>query len=182
MGYTLVFDEEKNISTFTIVNFDRAVGGNLGVDYELVYKKWTSQNNLSLNIDKIEDAMAISGKVTPYIYFSTNNSYSFRKNISFLLDASYIAKRTQGIFDYNAMCLVNLGLNASFGRLDITARYNDIFKQMDYIQKLTYKKIASTGIFYGNTPTVSLTLKYNLGNIGKSNYKEKTVNESADRL
>ncbi|MBN9336556.1 MAG: hypothetical protein J0I88_01740, partial [Chryseobacterium sp.] len=37
MGYTLVFDEEKNISTFTIVNFDRAVGGNLGVDYELVY-------------------------------------------------------------------------------------------------------------------------------------------------
>lgn len=182
MGYTLVFDEEKNISTFTIVNFDRAVGGNLGVDYELVYKKWTSQNNLSLNIDKIEDAMAISGKVTPYIYFSTNNSYSFRKNISFLLDASYIAKRTQGIFDYNAMCLVNLGLNASFGRFDITARYNDIFKQMDYIQKLTYKKIASTGIFYGNTPTVSLTLKYNLGNIGKSNYKEKTVNESADRL
>ncbi|MCJ8152753.1 outer membrane beta-barrel family protein [Chryseobacterium sp. SSA4.19] len=182
MGNTLVFDEAKNISTFTIVNFDKEIGSSLGVDYELIYKKWTSQNNVSLNYDRIEDAMAVSQKSTPYLYFSTNNSYHVRKNLSFLLDYSYITNRTQGIFKYNAMCLVNLGLNASFGQFDLTARYNDVFRQMDYIQSLNYKKILSTGSFYGNTPTVSLTVKYNIGNVSKSNYKEKIVNESADRL
>ncbi|KIC63754.1 outer membrane beta-barrel family protein [Chryseobacterium taiwanense] len=182
MGYTLVFDEAKNISTFKIVNFDKEIGGNLGVDYELILKKLKSQNNLSLNYDKIEDAMAISRKSTPYLYFSTNNSYSLRKYLSILLDASYISNRTEGIFEYNSMCLVNMGVNANLGQFDFTVRYNDIFKQMDYIQKLTYKKISSTGTFYGNTPTISLTVKYNLGKISKSNYKEKEVNENANRL
>lgn len=182
MGYTLVFDEAKNISTFMIVNFDKEIGGNLSADYELTLKKFKSQNSLSLNYDKIEDTMAVSQKSTPYIYFSTNNSYSFKKNLSFLLNASYITSRTEGIFEYNAMCLINLGVNASIRQFDFTVRYNDVFKQMDYIQKLTYKKMSSTGTFYGNTPTISLTVKYNLGNISKSNYKEKVVNENADRL
>ncbi|MCA6068005.1 outer membrane beta-barrel family protein [Chryseobacterium sp. RG1] len=182
MGYTLVFDEAKNISTFMIVNFDKEIGGNIGVDYELTLKKFKSQNNLSLNYDKIEDVMAISKKSTPYIYFSTNNSYSFRKYLSFLLDASYISHRKEGIFEYNAMCLVNIGANANIGQFDFTLRYNDVFKQMDYIQKLTYKKISSTGTFYGNTPTISFTVKYNFGKISKSNYKEKEVNENANRL
>jgi hypothetical protein len=80
------------------------------------------------------------------------------------------------------MCLVNIGLNASSGKFDFTARYNDVFKQMDYIQEVTYKKISSKGTFYGNTPTILLTLKYNIGNLTKSSYKEKVVNENSDRL
>jgi len=53
---------------------------------------------------------------------------------------------------------------------------------MNYIQSMTYGKIISTGNFYGNTPTVSLAVKYNFGRLEKSSYKENKVNETSDRL
>ena len=182
IGYTLVYDDTKNISTFTAINFDKAKGANLGIDYELTYKKWNSQNSVSFNLDSIEDSQAISGRSTPYVYFSTSNSLTFLKNLRFLMDGSYISSRTQGIFRYNAMTLLNLGVTATFGEFDLSARYNDIFRQMDYVQSLNYRNLSSKGTFYGNTPTISLSIKYNIGKVLKSGFREKAVNENADRL
>ncbi len=182
IGYTLVYNETKNMSTFTPINFNKAEGANLGIDYELTYKKWQSQNNVSLNLDSIEDHQAISGRSTPYVYLSSNNSLSLLKNLKILADGSYISSRTQGIFRYNAMLLVNVGMTATLGQFDLTARYNDIFRQMDYVQILNYRNLSSKGTFYGNTPTVSLSIKYNFGKVSKSGFREKAVNENADRL
>ena len=182
MGYTLVYNENSHISKFTIVNFEKDMGANLGLDYPFTWKKWTSQNSLSLNYDKTEDSLAIQKKSTPYLYFSTNNTLVLWKYLSFLLDGSYITKRIEGLYEGNAMCLVNLGLTSSVSDFDFTFRYNDVFRQMDYVQKMTYQKIESTGTFFGNTPTLSIAVKYNFGKLRKSNYKENTVNENSNRL
>jgi len=119
---------------------------------------------------------------TPYVYFSTNNTVNVWKYLSVLLDGSYITKRVEGLYENNAMCLLNLGLTSSVSDFDFTVRYNDVFNQMNYIQKMSYDKIASTGTFFGNTPTISIGAKYNFGQLKKSNYKEKAVNENANRL
>jgi hypothetical protein len=182
LGYTLIYDDEKNISKFTAVNFDKEMGVSLGIDSLFQGKKWTSQNSLSVNYDKIEDSLAVLKKSTPYVYFSTNNTVNVWKYLSILLDGSYITKRVEGLYENNAMCLVNLGMTSSISDFDFTVRYNDVFNQMNYIQKMSYDKIASTGIFFGNTPTISLSAKYNFGKLKKSNYKEKAVNENANRL
>ena len=182
LGYTLVYDDEKNISKFTAVNFEKESGVSLGLDVPFQGKKWTSQNSLSVNYDKVEDSLAVLKKSTPYVYFSTNNTVNVWKYLSVLFDGSYITKRGEGLYENNAMCLVNLGLTSSVSDFDFTVRYNDVFNQMNYIQKMSYDKIASTGTFFGNTPTVSLSAKYNFGKLKKSNYKEKAVNENANRL
>ena len=98
------------------------------------------------------------------------------------MDASWITDRTEGIYDYNAMLLVNFGLTKSISNFDFTLRYNDVFQQNNFVQKLSYDKIITKGSFYGNTPTFSLGIKYNLGKVTNSGYKEKSVNETADRI
>ena len=181
-GYTLVYDEERNISKFQPVNFDKEMGVSLGVDSLFQGKKWTSQNSLSVNYDKIEDSLAVLKNSTPYVYFSTNNTVNVWKYLSILLDGSYITKRVEGLYENNAMCLVNLGMTSSISDFDFTVRYNDVFNQMNYIQKMSYNRINSTGTFFGNTPTISFAAKYNFGKLKKSNYKENAVNETSNRL
>ncbi len=182
MGYTLVYDENLNISKFTMVNFDKELGANLGVDFSFRGKKWQSQNSTSINYDKIEDPLAVMKNSTPYLYVSSNNSYGLWKYLTFLLDGSFITKRIEGLYENNAICLINLGLTSTISDFDFTIRYNDLFRQMDYVQKMTYRQVASTGTFYGNTPTVSFAVKYNFGKLNSSKYKENTVNETSSRL
>ncbi len=182
IGYNLVYDENRNISKFTSLNFDKESGVSLGLDAPFEYKIWSSQNSLSVNYSKTEDSLAQVKKSTPYLYWYTNNTLKLGKGYNFLIDASWITDRTEGIFDYNAMFLVNFGLTKSISNFDFTLRYNDIFQQNNFVQKLNYDKIITKGSFYGNTPTVSLGIKYNLGKVSNSGYKEKSVNETVNRI
>jgi hypothetical protein len=182
MGYTLVYDDTKNISKFTLINFEKEMGASLGVDVPFEWKIWSSQNSMSVNYGKTEDSLAFVKRSTPYLYIYTNNTLKIAKNFSLLMDGYYITKRTEGLYDNNAVCVVNFGITKSLSDFDFTFRYNDLFKQMNYIQSMTYDKISSTGNFYGNTPTVSVAVKYNFGRLEKSSYKENKVNETSNRL
>ena len=182
MGYTLVFNENNAISQFTIVNFEKDLGLSFSVDYPFEIKKWSSQNSFSLNYDKTEDFKAVLQKSTPYIYLYTNNTIKISPYFNFLLDGSFISKRVEGLYENNAVGLLNLGISSHYQNFDFTLRYNDVFNQMNYVQKMSYAKMISKGTFYGNTPTISFSIKYNFGNIKKSNYKQTEVNENSNRL
>ncbi|MFT3919265.1 TonB-dependent receptor domain-containing protein [Cloacibacterium sp.] len=182
IGFGLFYDETKNISKFTTQNFDKEIGASLGVDVPFEYKILTSQNSLSLNYSKTEDSLAIVHKSTPYIYLYTNNTIKLGKGFNFLLDASWLTKRTQGLYEYNEMLLVNLGLTKSVSNFDFTLRYNDVFKQNVFIQQFSYEKIITKGTFYGNTPVFSVGVKYNFGKVSNSEYKEKQINETMNRI
>ncbi|ACU07650.1 possible TonB-dependent receptor [Flavobacteriaceae bacterium 3519-10] len=181
-GFGLFYDETKNISQFTTENFDRESGASLGLDVPFQYKIVTSQNSLSFNYSKTEDSLAVVNPSTPYLYLYTNNTVKIGKGFNFLVDGTWITKRTQGIYEYNEMVLINLGLTKSVSNFDFTLRYNDIFNQNTYVQKLSYDKIITKGSFYGNTPVVSVGLKYNFGKVSNSEYKEKQINETVDRI
>lgn len=182
IGFGLFYDETKNISKFTTQNFDKEIGASLGVDVPFEYKILSSQNSFSLNYSKTEDSLAIVHKSTPYIYLYTNNTIKLGKGFNFLLDASWLTKRTQGLYEYNEMLLVNFGLTKSVSNFDFTLRYNDVFKQNVFIQQFSYEKIITKGTFYGNTPVFSVGVKYNFGKVSNSEYKEKQINETMNRI
>ena len=182
IGFGLFYDENENISKFTTKNFDKESGVSLGLDVPFEYKILTSQNSLSLNYSKTEDNLAVVNQSTPYLYLYTNNTIKLGKGFNFLLDGTWITRRTQGIYEYNEMVLINLGLTKSISNFDFTLRYNDVFNQNTYIQKLSYDKIITKGSFYGNTPTFSVGIKYNFGKVSNSEYKEKQINETLDRI
>ena len=182
IGFGLFYDETKNISQFTTKNFDKESGASLGLDVPFEYKFLTSQNSLSLNYSKIEDSLAVVNQSTPYLYLYTNNAIKLGKGFKFLVDGSWITERTQGIYEYNEMVLVNLGLTKSISNFDFTLRYNDVFNQNTFVQKLSYDKIITKGSFYGNTPTFSVGIKCNFGKISNSEYREKQINQTVDRI
>ncbi len=182
IGFGLFYDENENISQFTTKNFDKESGASLGLDVPFEYKIITSQNSLSLNYSKTEDSLAVVNPSTPYLYLYTNNTIKLGKGFNFLLDGTWITKRTQGIYEYNEMVLINLGLTKSVSNFDFTLRYNDVFNQNTYIQKLSYDKIITKGSFYGNTPTFSVGIKYNFGKISNSEYREKQINQTVDSI
>jgi hypothetical protein len=182
IGFGLFYDENTNISKFTTQNFEKESGASLGLDVPFEYKFLSSQNSLSLNYSKTEDSLAIVNKSTPYLYLYTNNTIKLGKGFNFLLDGSWITKRTQGLYEYNEMLIVNLGLTKSVSNFDFTMRYNDIFKQNIFIQQFSYDKIITKGSFYGNTPVFSVGIKYNFGKVSNSEYKEKQINETMDRI
>lgn len=182
IGFGLFYDENENISQFSTMNFDKESGVSLGLDVPFEYKIITSQNSLSLNYSKTEDSLAVVNQSTPYLYLYTNNTIKLGKGFNFLLDGTWITKRTQGIYEYNEMVLINLGLTKSVSNFDFTLRHNDVFNQNTYIQKLSYDKIITKGSFYGNTPTFSVGVKYNFGKISNSEYREKQINQTVDRI
>lgn len=182
IGFGLFYNENENISQFSTKNFDKESGASLGLDVPFEYKIITSQNSLSLNYSKTEDSLAVVNQSTPYLYLYTNNTIKIGKGFNFLLDGTWITKRTQGIYEYNEMVLINLGLTKSVSNFDFTLRYNDVFNQNTYIQKLSYDKIITKGSFYGNTPTFSVGIKCNFGKISNSEYREKQINQTVDRI
>ena len=182
IGFGLFYDENENISKFTTKNFDKETGASLGLDVPFEYKILTSQNSLSINYSKTEDHLAVINQSKPYLYFYTNNTVKLGKGFNFLMDGSWITKRMQGIYEYNEMVLLNLGLTKSISNFDFTLRYNDVFNQNTFVQKLSYDKIITKGSFYGNTPTFSVGIKYNFGKVSNSEYKEKQINETVDRI
>ncbi len=181
-GFGLFYDESQNISKFTTQNFEKESGASLGLDVPFEYRFLTSQNTLSLNYSKTEDPLAIVNNSTPYLYLYSNNTLKLGKGFNFLLDGSWITKRTEGLYEFNEMLLVNLGLTKSISNFDFTLRYNDVFRQNKFIQQLSYDKIVTKGTFYGNTPVVSLGIKYNFGKVSNSEYKEKQINETMERI
>ena len=182
IGFGLFYDENKDISKFTTKNFENEHGASLGLDVPFQYKFLTSQNSLSLNYSKTEDSLAIVNKSTPYLYFYTNNTVKLGKGFNFLLDGYWITKRVQGLYELNEMIIANFGLTKSISNFDFTLRYNDVLKQNTYIQKLSYDKIITKGSFYGNTPVFSVGIKYNFGKVSNSEYKEKQINETMNRI
>jgi len=182
MGFGLFYNENEDISKFTTQNFEKEIGASLGLDVPFEYKFLTSQNSLSLNYSKTEDSLAIVNKSTPYLYFYSNNTIKLGKGFNFLLDGYWITKRTQGLYEFNEMLIANLGLTKSISNFDFTVRYNDIFKQNTFIQKMSYDKIVTKGSFYGNTPVFSVGIKYNFGKVSNSEYKEKQINETMERI
>lgn len=182
MGFSLLYDETKNISKFTTINFEKEIGASLGLDIPFEYKFLSSQNSLSVNYAKTDDSLAVVKKSTPYLYLYSNNTLKVGKGFNFLVDGSWITKRTLGIYEYNEMLILNLGITKSISNFDFILRYNDVFKQNIFIQELSYDKIITKGSFYGNTPTFSIGIKYNFGKVSDSQYKEKQINETSNRI
>ncbi|KQR91519.1 hypothetical protein ASG01_14225 [Chryseobacterium sp. Leaf180] len=181
-GFGLFYDETKNISVFTVKNFDREIGASIGLDVPFEYKFLTSQNSISVNYSRTEDRLAVVSPSTPYLYVYSNNTLKLGKGFTALLDGSWVTRRVQGLYEYNQMIIVNVGLTKSVSGFDFTVRYNDIFRQNIFIQKLSYGKIITKGSFYGNTPVFSIGVKYNFGKVSNSGYKEKAINETVDRI
>ncbi|MGV0830369.1 TonB-dependent receptor domain-containing protein [Empedobacter brevis] len=182
LGYTLVYDDIRNISTFTAVNFDKEMNYSISLDVPFQYKFWSSQFSFSLNYTETHDKTAYLRKSIPYVYLYSNHSFQLGEKFNFLIDGYWLTKRTEGIYERNSQIIVNLGLTKSYKNFDFTLRFNDLFKQMEFREILNYKKINSKNVFFVDNQELSIGIKYNFGKLNQSILKENNVNDDENRI
>ena len=182
MNYTLIYDDVRNISTFTTVNFEKEKNISVGLDVPFEYKFWSTQISFAMIYSKIIDQKAEFNKSAPYIYLYSNHNFKLVKDFNFMVDGYWLSKRTEGIYERNSQIMVNLGLTKSYKNVDFSIRFNDLFKQMKFSETLNYDKISSKNLFLVDYQELSLSIKYNFGRLNKSISKENKVNEEEGRI
>ena len=182
MNYTLIYDDVRNISTFTTVNFEKEKNISVGLDVPFEYKFWSTQVSFAMIYSKIIDQKAEFNKSAPYIYLYSNHNFKLVKDFNFMVDGYWLSKRTEGIYERNSQIMVNLGLTKSYKNVDFSIRLNDLFKQMKFSETLNYDKISSKNLFLVDYQELSLSIKYNFGLLNKSISKEDKVNEEEGRI
>lgn len=181
--YSLIYDETNDISVMFPSNFKEEYGFSLNLNIPFKYKFWSSTNFISLNFNTINDVRAVTLSTSPYLYFYTNHQFKINNSTSFNVNGWWLTNRQEGVFDRDNVYVLNASFNKNFfKKLVVTVSINDIFNSMEFKNHYKLQNVNAKSIFYTDTHEVSISLKYNFGNIKKSAYKNKNVDDNLDRI
>lgn len=180
---SFVFNEETNVLMITDINFKRETGFTIDFTLPFTYKFWTTTNSLIFVKSKVEDDTALLHPSKPYLYYYSNNTFKLPKDFSFVFSFWGTTKQNDGIFERKANFVVDMSLAKTFGKnWSCTLNYNDIFKATSYTDTFTVNNIHSKFKYLVDANEISIAVRYSFGKIKDSEYKQKSVNESENRI
>ncbi|MBJ2124861.1 TonB-dependent receptor domain-containing protein [Flavobacterium sp. IB48] len=178
-----VFDKETNVMTFTSKNFKKESGYNIEFTLPFKYKFWENTNSLIFATNKIEDDLALFNSSKTYLYYYSNNTFNLPKDFTFVLSFWGSTKQKEGVFERGAMLIFDLSLAKKLGKnWNCVLSYNDLFKNMIYTEKFTINAISSKVRYLGDANEISIAVRYSFGKVKDSEFKQKSVNESENRI
>jgi len=170
---------------FTVIddNFDEETGVNFSATIPVNYKKWSSTNMATVSLNKVEDADAVNLKTTPYLYFYSGNQFSLNSGYSLFSNFWILTSRYEGIFKRNTIFALDFGASKAFKNgLNLSLSCNDIFRSINFREKIFINNVSSDIIYYDDGREVSLNLRYSFGSIKNAAYRNKNVNDNSDRI
>jgi len=180
---SFVYNPAATLLTRTDINYKAETGFMLDVLVSFQYGKWTATNQLNIIANKIFDTAAAMVKVKPFLYFYSNNQFKLPNNIIFSATGWYLTKRSDGVFERNALFQVDTSLTKTFAsHLNCTISWNDIFRSLKSKEEFTLHDINSRGLYHENVKEFSIALKYSFGTTRESKYKNKNVDGNLNRL
>jgi hypothetical protein len=183
VNYTFSYDSSLNLTTFNSVNYDEQSGINLEFTLPFEYKFWSATNSLSFILNKIKDKTAVFIESKPYLYYYSNHSFKLQKALNFALTGWGFTERNEGVFKRNALFIMDLALSKTlFTNFDCTISFNDVFRNMNFNEDFRINNITSQAVYFTDTREVSLSIRYKFGTVKNSNYKERNIDENANRI
>ncbi|MBO9583654.1 MAG: TonB-dependent receptor [Flavobacterium sp.] len=180
---SFVFNDETNVLMITDINFKRETGFTIDFTLPFTYKFWTTANSLVFVKSKVEDYSALVHSSKPYLYYYSNNTFKLPKDFTVVLSFWGATKQNDGIFERKANFIVDLSLAKAFGKnWNCTLNYNDIFKATSYTDRFTVNNIHSKFKYFVDANEISIAVRYSFGKIKDSEFKQKSVNESENRI
>ncbi|MCV2484696.1 TonB-dependent receptor [Flavobacterium sp. SH_e] len=180
---SFIFNEETNVLTINDVNFKRETGFTIDLALPFTYKFWTTTNNFVFVKSKVEDDTAVLHPSKPYLYYYSNNTFKLPKDFTFVLSFWGLTKQNDGIFERKANFIVDLSMVKAFGKnWNCTLNYNDIFKTTSYTDGFTVNDINAKFKYWVDANEISIAIRYSFGKVKDSEFKEKSVNESENRI
>ena len=182
VNWSSSYDETIDLFKTTLRNFERMYGMSAMVNVPLNYKKWTSFNTLSFNLNQIKDPNAILLSSTPFIYFYTNHSFILPGDFSLNFNAWGFTKRNEGAYERNALIVAGIGVSRIlYEKLSLTFSFNNIFNNRSFEERSSVDSVQSFNQFFVDNREFSLSLKYSFGQI-KSKFEIKDVSDNSNRV
>ncbi|QCW99010.1 TonB-dependent receptor [Aggregatimonas sangjinii] len=179
IGYTI--GEERAV--FSLKNLERESGLDINFNFPITKGIWTSTNAVSLSRRRIQDATASGKPVKPYVYFYTDHQFKIGKETTVSFGAWGLTKRSEGIFERNAMVVWNAALTKTFFKnWNCALRFNDITRAMNYEESYAINGVVADGVYFVDAQEVALSIKYTFGNSKDHDYNNKEVDENLDRI
>src|SRR5690606_11327656 len=118
-----------------------------------------------------------------YLYYYSNNTFNLPKDFTFVLSFWGSTKQKEGVFERGAMLIFDFSLAKKLGKnWNCVLSYNDLFKNMIYTEKFTINAISSKVRYLGDANEISIAVRYSFGKVKDSEFKQKSVNESENRI
>jgi len=181
--YAINYDEQLNRLRMVNTNYELETGVNLALTIPFKFKILTSTNVLTGIWNRIKDPLSVLNKATPYLYFYSNNQVTLPKDYSLMISGWANTKRVEGIFKRNAMYAVDFSVSKTFfKKLSCTVTYNSLLSTKNAKEDFTINNISSRGVYYLDVKEIVIGLKYSIGGIKDSKYKNKAVDDNINRL
>lgn len=176
--FTFSHNSINNTTAILPLNFSNRTNISLETNIPVEYKRWSSENNFSFIYSKFTDDNLNTNKIQPYLYYYSNQKFSIKKNTSFNLNFWGTTLQGEGPFSTLPIFTMNATFQKKFKNLDITVSYNDIFNSLEFNEHHRLPNINGNTLFFTDVNALSISLKYNFGNIGKSGFTNKTINNT----
>ncbi len=183
MFFTIGFEDNANNAVLSLRNLEKESGIDIVLTVPFTKGIWTSTNTTTLSNRQIEDITATTTPTKPYLYFYTDHQFKLRKDITISLGGWALTKRSEGIFERNAMVVLNAAITKTFfEKLHCSLRFNDITRAMNFEESYAINGVNANGIYFADGREIAFSMKYSFGKIKTPTYKNKDIDENLSRI
>ncbi|WP_264521032.1 outer membrane beta-barrel protein [Flavobacterium sp. N1994] len=181
--YGANYNDAEKLLTFTTMNFDKETNLTIELTLPFKYKFWNTLNILSLSQNKVSDEQALVKEAKPNLYYYSNHIFTLPKKYELYITGWGLTKQQMGVFERNALFTMNAAISKTFFKhLSCSISWNDILRKMNIREDFTINSVTAQGKYYTDSHSISFSVKYFFGEIKKSEYKEKDIDENSKRI
>ncbi|MEP3207638.1 MAG: outer membrane beta-barrel family protein [Maribacter sp.] len=183
MFFTIGYKDNDDMAVLSLRNLQRESGIDIALTMPVSKGSYTSNNSVTLSSRRIEDKNTVSKSAKPYLYFFTDHQFKIGKDTTISFGGWALTKRVQGIFERNAMVVLNSTITKTFfDKLHCSLRFNDITGAMNFEERYSINGVNAEGVYFADAQELAFSMKYTFGKIKDPNYKNKDVDENLDRI
>jgi hypothetical protein len=181
--YAASYSAAEHKLRMTDQNFAEEQGIRLDLTVPFTYKIWTSTNMISGIITRVKDPAAVTRAAKPAFYFYSSNQFALPHGYNMSLNGWVQTRSYQGVFEMGSLFAVDFAVSKVFyKKLSCTVSFDDIFRSLASRQQFTTNGVRTDGVYYEDLRALSIALKYSIGGIRDSKYRNKEVNDNAGRI
>lgn len=183
MFFTIGFEDTADNAVLSLRNLEKESGIDIALTIPITKGIWTSTNTGTLSTRRIEDVTAATTPTKAYLYFYTDHQFKLRKDTTISFGGWALTKRSEGIFERNAMLVLNATITKTFfDKLNFSLRFNDITRAMNFEEKYSINGVNADGVYFADAQEIAFSMKYSFGKLKDPNYKNKDVDENLNRI
>ncbi|TGD59600.1 outer membrane beta-barrel family protein [Flavobacterium humi] len=181
--YGSIYDNTQHLLTLKPINFEKESGFNFEFTMPFSYRFWSTTNVFSAVLNKVEDNAAVIRQAKPYGYWYSNNTFKLPKEFTLMVTGWGLTRQQEGIFERKGIFTLDATVSKTFlQHFDCTLSCTDIFRKLNTFDNYTVNAVMAKGRYFSDAHMLSLSVKYSFGKLKNQGFKEKDIDENANRI